>query len=56
MLGLGAQATAVMTGWANQHRGRALWVVGERHYKVETLLHPVEKHLTWTNEALKAAA
>ena len=55
MLGLGAQATAVMTGWAMHRKGRALWLVGERAYKVETLLHPVEEHLTWTNEALERA-
>ncbi|WP_295703050.1 ATP-binding protein [Lapillicoccus sp.] len=55
MLGLGPQATAVMTGWAMQRKGRALWLVGERPYKVETRLHPAEKHLTWTNDALEGA-
>ncbi len=56
MLGLGRQATEVMTGWAMQRKGRALWLVGERPYKVETRLHPAEEHLTWTNEALEGAA
>jgi hypothetical protein len=55
MLGLGREATEVMTDWAMQRKGRALWLVGERSYKVETRLHPVEEHLTWTNEALEGA-
>jgi len=55
MLGLGPQATQVMTGWASQRQGRALWVVGEENYKVETRLHPLERQLTWTNEALRGA-
>ena len=55
MLGLGPQATQVMTGWAMHHTGRALWLVGERPYKVETRLHPAEQHLTWTHDALEAA-
>ena len=55
MLGLGPQATAVMTGWAMQRKGRALWLVGERAYKVETRLHPVEETLTFTNQALESA-
>ncbi|NMM16645.1 MAG: ATP-binding protein [Cellulomonas sp.] len=56
MLGLGPQATAAMTGWAMQRKGRALWMVGEHPYKVETRLHPVEQQLTWTNEAIAGAA
>ena len=56
MLGLGQQATEVMTDWAMQRKGRALWVVGERTYKVETRLHPIEESLTWTNEAIEGAA
>ena len=55
MLGLGDQAREVMTGWAMQRKGRALWLVGERPYKVETRLHPLEETLTWTNEALEGA-
>ncbi len=56
MLGLGAQAREVMTGWAMQRKGRALWLVGERAFKVETRLHPVEEQLTFTNEAIAGAA
>jgi hypothetical protein len=55
MLGLGQQATAVITDWAMQRKGRALCLVGERPHKVETRLHPAEEHLTWTNEALESA-
>ncbi len=55
MLGLGQQATDVMTGWAMQRKGRALWLVGERTYKVETRLHPAEETLTWTNDAIAGA-
>ena len=55
MLGLGPLATGVMTDWAMQRKGRALWLVGERPYKVETRLHPAEQHLTWTHDALEAA-
>ena len=39
-----------------QRKGRALWMVGEHPYKVETRLHPVEQQLTWTNEAIAGAA
>lgn len=57
MLGLGQQATDVMTGWAMQRKGRALWLVGDRPpFKVETWLTPPEHGLTWTNDALEGAA
>jgi hypothetical protein len=56
MLGLGPQATNAITGWAMQRKGRALWMVGEQPYKVETRLHPIEQRLTWTNEAIAGAA
>ena len=35
-----------------QGKGRALWCVGEQQYKVQTMLHPAERQLTYTNEAL----
>ena len=56
MLGLGPIATDAITGWAMHRKGRALWQVGERSYKVETHLHPIEQHLTWTNDAIQGAA
>jgi len=56
MLGLGPIAADAITGWAMHRKGRALWQIGERSHKVETLLHPIEAHLTWTNQALEGAA
>ena len=55
MLGLGPVAQELVTGWANQGKGRALWCVGESTYKVQTVLHPLERELTWTNEAIAGA-
>ncbi|WP_238146581.1 ATP-binding protein [Ornithinimicrobium murale] len=55
MLGLGPLAREVITGWAMQGKGRALWQVGERSYQVQTVLHPVEQRLTFTNEAIEGA-
>jgi hypothetical protein len=56
MLGLGPMARDLVTGWAMQGKGRALWCVGEQHYKVQTVLHPVERELTFTNQAIAGAA
>ncbi|WP_109472421.1 ATP-binding protein [Ornithinimicrobium cavernae] len=55
MLGLGPLARDVITGWAMQAKGRALWQVGERSYQVQTVLHPDEANLTYTNEAIEGA-
>jgi len=55
MLGLGPMARDLVTGWAMQGKGRALWCVGEQHYKVQTVLHPVERELTFTNQAIAGA-
>jgi len=55
LLGLGPIAQNLVTGWAMQGKGRALWCVGDRHYKVTTLLHPAELALTYTNDALDTA-
>lgn len=56
LLGLGPLARDLITGWGMQGKGRALWGVGEQMYKVGTVLHPIEKELTYTNDAIKAAA
>ena len=56
MLGLGPIAQDLVTGWAMQGKGRALWCVGDATYKVQTVLHPLEKKLYYTNEAIEAAA
>jgi hypothetical protein len=55
LLGLGPIARDLVTGWAMQGRGRALWCVGERTYKVQTVLHSVERELTYTNEGIGSA-
>lgn len=55
MLGLGPVAQDLVTGWALHGKGRALWCVGESAYKVQTVLHPLERELTWTNEAIEHA-
>jgi len=53
LLGLGPIAQHLVTGWAMNGKGRALWCVGDRHYKVQTVLHPLEEQLTYTNDALE---
>ena len=51
---LGPIAQHLVTGWAMQGKGRALWTVGDRLYKVQTVLTPAELALTDTNQALRA--
>ena len=53
---LGPIARDVVTRWAMQGKGRALWCVGEQQYKVATVLHPSEAQLTFTNDAIAGAA
>ena len=48
MLGLGPVAKDLITGWAMQGKGRAVWSIGDRIHQVSTLLHPEERRLTWT--------
>lgn len=55
MLGLGPIALDLVSGWAMQDKGRALWCIGDATYKVATVLHPLEKKLYYTNEAIEAA-
>nr|WP_300147681.1 ATP-binding protein [Propionicimonas sp.] len=55
LLGLGPIARDIITGWARQRPGRALWVVGSHTYKVQTVLHPIERQLTFTNAAIESA-
>jgi hypothetical protein len=56
LLGLGPIAQDLVTGWAMHRKGRALWCVGEQLYKVQTVLHPAELDLTYTNDAIHTAA
>nr|WP_281497345.1 ATP-binding protein [Ornithinimicrobium sp. F0845] len=55
ILGLGPLAVEAITTWARQEPGRALWQVGDRMYKVATVLHPVEAQLADTNTGIRAA-
>ena len=55
LLGLGPIATEIVTDWARQAPGRALWVIGEQMAKVQTWLHPAEAALAWTNSKLEGA-
>lgn len=54
ILDLGPIARDLITGWALQAPGRALWLVGDRTFKVLTILHPLEQALYDTNTQLKA--
>ncbi|HEY0950434.1 ATP-binding protein, partial [Nocardioides sp.] len=56
LLGLGPIARDLVTGWAMNGKGRALWCVGEQAYKVQTVLHPAELEIAFTNDALTGAA
>lgn len=51
-LGLTPVAQRVVTGWAVAGKGRALWLVGDRAFQVQTVLTEPELRLTYTNEAL----
>ena len=55
LLGLNPVAQQVVTGWAMGGKGRALWTVGERQFKVETRMTSLEQQLTYTNDALATA-
>jgi len=56
LLGLTGLHQQIVTGWAMQDKGRALWMVGDRRYKIQTVLTPVERQLTWTNAAILEAS
>jgi hypothetical protein len=55
LLGLTPMAQQLVTGWAMGAKGRALWAVGDRLFKVECRLTPIEADLTFTNDALRTA-
>ncbi len=54
LLGLGTMQRDWVTGWARQRLGRGLWLVGERAFKVQTVLTRAEEQLVDTNRALDA--
>ena len=47
-------AQDVVTDWAEAGKGRALWLVGDRPFKVQTMRTALEESLTYTNDAIKA--
>lgn len=55
LLGLGPIARDLVTGWAMHGKGRAVWCVGEQAYKVQTVLHPAELEIAFTNDAITGA-
>lgn len=56
MLDLGTPARDTISKWAMADTGRFLWSVGDLKYKVQTVVHPAELHLTNTNAKLAGAA
>ena len=56
LMGLSEMQQNVITNWAMAEKGRALWMVGDQKYKIQTLLTPLEKRLTYTNDAIDQAA
>ncbi len=55
LLELGPIAEHLMSNWATQRKGRALWCVGKQLYKVQTILHPAAAAFTYTNQAIDSA-
>ncbi len=55
LLGLPPMAQQLVTGWAMGGKGRALWTVGDRYFKVDCRMTPLERQLTFTNDALRTA-
>ena len=54
LLELGPMQRDWVTGWARQRVGRAVWLVGERVFKVQTVLTAQEAALVDTNTAMEA--
>jgi hypothetical protein len=54
MLGLNPMAQRVVTHWAMAGVGRALWLVGDRAFQVQTVRTALEEPLTYTNDAISA--
>ncbi|GAA5188497.1 ATP-binding protein [Rugosimonospora acidiphila] len=54
LVGLSDLARDWVCGWARQRTGRAVWMVGDRVFKVTTVRTPVEAPLFDTNAALMA--
>ena len=56
LLGLSDIEQDLVTNWAMQGRGRALWCIGDRRHKVLTVLHLDEQKLFDTDAAVRGAA
>jgi hypothetical protein len=56
LLGLAPMAEHIVTDWAPAAKGRALWLVGNREFKVQTVRSAAEVSLTNTNAAIDAPA
>jgi hypothetical protein len=54
LLAIAPMGRQLITGWAMADKGRALWLVGDRPFKVKTVLTPIEARATFTNDALRA--
>jgi hypothetical protein len=52
LIGLKPMAQRLVTDWATAGKGRALWVVGNHTFKVQTIRAERELQLTDTNQAL----
>ena len=56
LLNLAPMARDTITGWAMGAKGRALWVVGDRRFKVQSIRTKAEEALTYTNENIAGGA
>ncbi len=56
LLGLSPMAAHLVTHWATAAKGRALWLVGNRQFKVQTVRTATEVALTDSNAAITVAA
>jgi hypothetical protein len=54
MIGLRPMAQRVVTDWATAGKGRALWIVGNQKYKVQTIRTERELQLIDTNQTITA--
>ena len=54
LLGLAPMAEQIVTDWATAAKGRALWLVGNREFKVQTIRSATEVALTDTNDKITA--
>jgi len=54
LLGLAPMAEQIVTDWATAAKGRALWLVGNREFKVQTIRSATEVSLTDTNDQITA--